>query len=92
MICRNFIVKSAKRFSEYNAKNCLKIPFCNQEILKPMKIFYSVLTSMAMFTPNQSLSNFVVSQKFKPKSEKIRLSPCQNLPNFKIAKSERNCL
>jgi len=27
-----------------------------------------VMTSMTMFTPNQNSSNFVVSQKFKPKS------------------------
>jgi len=29
------------------------------------------MTSMTMFAPNQNLSNFVVSQKSKPKFEKF---------------------
>jgi len=59
MIGRNSIVKNEKNFTEQNAKN---LPLC-REIKKKTKIFHSVMTSMTMFSPNQNLFNFVVSQK-----------------------------
>jgi len=68
MLDRNFIVKTAENFSENNAKKLrLKIPFHNQEIVQKTKIFHSVMRSMTMFSPNQNLSNFVLSQTSKPK-------------------------
>jgi len=66
MIGRYFIVKNAKHFSEQMQKFQLKIFYCSyREILKRNNLFnYDVINHM--FTTNQSMFNFIVSQKFKP--------------------------
>jgi len=59
MTGRNFIVKSAEKFSEHDTKNSLENSLHYRKIVKKPKIFHSVMimTSMTMLTPKQNLSN-----------------------------------
>jgi len=59
-IDRNIIIKSAKDFSEHNAKFLIEIPYRHRGIVKKKtKGLNSVMTSMTIFTLNQNLFNVV---------------------------------